>query len=70
MKVAEHHIFCIYIIKSYFGWYERVAKHNDIDPRNLPEIEKVLEQKLKTSGNEYKSICKVMLELNRFFLED
>lgn len=44
------------------GWYERVAKHNDIDPTYLPEIEKALEEKLKSNSDEYKRICKVMLD--------
>lgn len=45
-----------------YGWYERVAKHNDINPMCLPEIDKALEEKLKASCDEYKGICKAMLD--------
>lgn len=52
------------IIKLYISYAvnSSVAKHNDINPAYLPEIEKALEEKLKTSNDDYIRICKAMLD--------
>lgn len=43
------------------GWYDRVAKYNDIDYKYLPQIEKTLEEILVKNIDEYKRIFDCML---------